>query len=63
MFYDQRSYFMREEKNQREYIDRLYDAASKLLRAADVNGMRLFEFDSEEGHHNYSKKKKVSLAN
>ena len=51
---------MREEKSQREFMNRLYDAASKLLRAADVNGMRLFDFESEEVHYN-NKRKKMSI--
>ena len=39
---------MADEKNQKELMDRLYDAASKLLRAADVNGSRLFDFESDD---------------
>ena len=38
---------MIEERKQKELFDRLYDAASKILRAADVNGCRFFDSDIE----------------
>ena len=50
---------MTNEKNQKELMDRLYDAASKILRTADVNGSRLFEFEADEFQYRDSKRLKL----
>lgn len=42
---------MTDERNQKEFMDRLYDAASKLLRSADTSGCRLLDFESDEFQH------------